>query len=60
MIRVGRDVSKTRPLELIPAKTARRMMSIRLTKSPFDNARRYDHIETRNRSRVLTVFVLPS
>lgn len=43
MIRVGRDVSSARLLELIPVHTAIRMMGIRRTKSPLDQARRVDH-----------------
>ena len=43
MIRVGRDVSSARLLELIPVHTAIRMIGIRRMKSPLDQARRFDH-----------------
>lgn len=57
MIRVGKDVSNASPIEPIPAHTAIRIMSIRLTKSPFDKTRRFGHkiqkqVKDSDRSRV--------
>ena len=43
MIRVGRDVSNAKLLELTPTDTIMRMISIRLMKSPFNKPKPYDY-----------------